>query len=222
MEQTENKEKTRDKKLLRAIIVSVILAAGLGVGIFFALNSQTATYYEFNKDYPAGTAITAEMLTEVQVDKRIVIGGQKSNLNSRYVTDTEIREVLESGDKLRQDVGQGFPLTESVLVERGGNQIEQSMTQSAIAVTVNVDNVTGVTNDLRAGSFVNVFMRVAGKSNVLQRMKVLSVNNNKNKGLISATLECNYEQAKILTQAADEGYIQFGLLGSAYSEVPEG
>ena len=212
------KEKTRDKKILRAIIVSVILAIGLGAGVFFALNSQTAKYYEFNNNYSAGTPVTANMLTEVQVDKRIVIGGQKSSLNSRYITETEIQEVLEKGDKLRQDVGQGFPLTESVLVERGGNQIEQAMTQNAIAVTVNVDNVTGVTDDLRAGSFVNVFMRVAGKSDVLQRMKVLSVNTNKNKNLVSATLECNYEQAKVLTQAADEGYIQFGLLGSAYTE----
>lgn len=217
----QDKQKTRDKKLMRAIIVSIILAAGLGVGIFFALNSQTATYYEFNNTYTAGTQVKSEMLTPVQVDKRIVIGGQKSKLNSRYITESEIGEILKSGDALRQDVGAGFPLTESVLVTRGGNQIEQSMTQNSIAVTVNVDNVTGVTNDLRANSKVNVFMRVAGKSNVLQNMRVLSVNSNKNNGLISATLECNYEQAKLITQAADEGYIQFGLLGSTYQEVAE-
>lgn len=218
-EKVQSTTKQKDKKYARLLVLAVILAIGAGVGVFFSIRSQKATIYEFNGQYAAGTQVTANMLTPVEVDKTIVIGGEKSSVNSRFVTAGEIDEVLNSADKLRMDVGKGAFLTESTLVEKGGNQIENILTSTGVAVTVDVDSETGVTDDLRAGSFVNVYMRVAGKLNVIEGLKVISVQTDKNKGITSATLECDFEQSKVIAQAADEGSIRFGLTASGYQKA---
>lgn len=217
----KKQKESRDKKIVKAMVISAILAALVGVGVFFAIKVNKETVYCFNGDYSAGTQVKSDMLTPVEVDKTIVVGGQKSSINSKFVTDDNIQEILKSADKLRVDVGNGAFLTESALVVKGGNEIENTLTSNYIAVTVDVDNVTGVTNDLKAGSYVNVYLRVAGKSNVLQNVRILSVNKDKNKTLKSATLECDYAQSEVITQAQEEGSIQFGLLNSGYQEVKQ-
>lgn len=220
-EKIESPEKSRDKKIVRAIIISAILAAAVGVGVFFSIKVNKATVYSFKGDYTAGTAVKQEMLVPVEVDKTIVVNGQKSDINSKFITESQLQEVLASADKLRMDVGAGAFLTENALVEKGGNEIENALTSNYIAVTVEVDSVTGVTNDLRAGSYANVYLRVAGKSNTLQNIKILSVNKDKNKAIQSATLECDYAQAEVIAQAQAEGSIQLGLVGSAYQQVEQ-
>ena len=211
----EKKPESRDKKFVKAIALAVILAAVSGVGVFFAINVNKETVYCFNNSYKAGDMLTKDMLTPIQVDKTIIVNGQKSNINSKFITDDNVNDILASGDKLRVDVGAGLFLTENTLVTQGGNAIENTMSSTALAITVKVDSTTGVTDDLRVGSRIDVICRLNGKTSVLEQIKVLSID--KPKGTINkVTLECSLEQAKVLAQANDEGYIHFALVGSGY------
>ena len=85
----------RDKKIVKAIIISAILAILAGVGVFFAIRSNKDTVYAFKGQYSAGTTVTSEMLVPVEVDKTIVVGGQKSKLSSKFITKTNIEEILQ-------------------------------------------------------------------------------------------------------------------------------
>ena len=110
----------------------------------------------------------------------------------------------------------------SFLSVTGGNAIEMSMKSSAIAVTVNVDNISGVTDELGAESRVNVYVsyRASGTTLLLENMRVLEVYKNNDGSLNSATLEVNNDQALKLIEAQNNGSLHLGLVnGSGYQYI---
>ena len=213
---------TKNKKILIAGGVGILCVILVCVAIFAFLSPQRTTIYTFNDAYSAGTPVTADMFTPLQVDSQIVIAGAKADMNKRFVTDAEFEELIKSGDSLRMDVGEGTPLMLSFLSSAGGNAIEIVMQPSAIAVTVNVDSITGVTDELSAESRVNVYVsyRASGTSLLLENMRVLEVYKTEGGDLSSATLEVTNDQALRLIEAANNGSIHLGLVnGSGYQYV---
>lgn len=201
------------------IIVAVVAIILATICIFTFLSPQRTTVYVFKDAYPAGTQIKADMFLPMQVDSQIVIAGAKGEMNKRFITSAEFEEVIKTGDSLKMDVGEGAPFMLSFLTTAGGNAIEIAMNPSAVAVTVDVDGVTGVTDDLMAESRVNVYVayRASGTSLLLENMRVLSVNKSEAGSLISATIETNNDQALKLIEAQKNGAIHLGLVnGSGY------
>ena len=135
------------------------------------------------------------MLTPIQVDSTITVSGRKADVSEQFVTSSEYAEIIKSGDSLRMDVGEGMPLTMSMLSVIGGSSIEMNMKPSSIAVTVAVDNVTGISQDLKEGSRVNVYCTTdTGVSLILQNMRVLTVNKPDGE-LSSVTIETDLQQS---------------------------
>lgn len=209
----------KNKKVMVTIIVAVVAIILATICIFTFLSPQRTTVYVFKDAYPAGTQIKADMFLPMQVDSQIVIAGAKGEMNKRFITSAEFEEVIKTGDSLKMDVGEGAPFMLSFLTTAGGNAIEIAMNPSAVAVTVDVDGVTGVTDDLMAESRVNVYVayRASGTSLLLENMRVLSVNKSEAGSLISATIETNNDQALKLIEAQKNGAIHLGLVnGSGY------
>ena len=213
---------TKNKKILivsGAGLVSIILVI---VCIFAFLSPQRTTIYTFKNAYSAGTQITSDMFTPIQVDSTIVVAGAKADMNKRFVTNKEFEEIIKRGDSLKMDVGEGTPLMLSFLSVTGGNAIEMSMKSSAIAVTVNVDNISGVTDELGAESRVHVYVsyRASRTTLLLENMRVLEVYKNNDGSLNSATLEVNNDQALKLIEAQNNGSLHLGLVnGSGYQYI---
>ncbi len=199
-----------------AIVISIIL-------IYTFISPHRTTMYVFKENYSAGTKITAEMFTPIQVDSTIIAAGGKANMAQRFITDREFKEILKTGDSLKMDVGEGTPLMMALLSVTGGNSIEIAMNPSAVAVTVDVDNVTGITQELNAESRVNVYVayRSTGTHLLLENMRVLSVDKSENGSLKSATLEVNNDEALKLIEAQNNGSIHLGLVATGYQFVDE-
>lgn len=120
----------------------------------------------------------------------------------------------------------GMPLTYSMLSVTGGSTVETYMDPSKIAVTVAVNGITGVTNDLKGGSRVNVYVsgiKEDGITLFLQNMCIISANTS-NGSLTSATFECDQNQALKLIYAATYSSIYLGLVDQnsyQYTELDE-
>lgn len=215
----------KNRKIILILVLAFIVAVIGGVALYFYLTPQKTTVYTFKENYSAGTAITQDMLTPVQADANIYYGGAKSDISSYYVTGDNISEVLKSGDSLRTDVVKGMPFTISLLTAGGGSKVEMQMDPTKIAITVPITNITGVTNELKSGSRVNVYVTGEGGGDsevystklIFQNMRVLSVSYAQGNTLESATLECNIEQSMELVYYASTYSIYLGLIdGTGY------
>lgn len=167
---------SKNKKIVILLIVALIVSAVGAFLLYGYLKPQKTTVYVFRDNYETGTIVTANMLTAVQCDSNIVVAGAKSNTSNQFVTGYNLQDVLNTGDTLRMDVSSGMPLTTSMLSVNGGTSIEMSMDPAKIAVTIPVNNATGVSNGLREGSRVNVYsVTDTNATLIMQNMRVLAI-----------------------------------------------
>ena len=132
--------------------------------------------------------------------------------------------VLKTGDSLRMDVSTGMPLTLALLSVNGGSDVEKNMDPKSIAVTVPISDITGVSNDLKNGSRVNIYETAEGGKTVLafQGMRILSTAKDSSGTLTSATIEANKDQAIQLVNAASNATLYFGLIDASGYEYQDG
>ena len=214
----------KNQKIIIVLVIAIVLAALAGFGIVSYLTPHRATVYVFKAAYPIGTQVTSDMLVPIQVDSNIVIAGRNAKASERLITSDEIRSLLESGDSLKVSVSEGTPLMRSLLSITGGNSIMMSMTPSKIAVTINVDNTTGITQELYSGASVNVFVTAyTGNTFLLfENMRVLDIKRSNNGSLSGVTLEVTNEEAVKLINSTKNGSIHLGLINSSGYQYESG
>ena len=213
---------SNNKKIILVFALFLALSGAAGFMIYRYLNPQRTTIYVFNNSYAAGTPLTEGMLTPMQADSTIVLNSRRAGTALQFVTNADYQTVIQSGDALRMDVGQGTPLMFSMLSVTGGSPVEMSMKPSSIAVTIPVSNITGITPDIRNGSKVNIYLSMNNTTTLLmENMRILSLQK-KDGALSGATIECDIDQSLILINSATYGSIYLGLVdgnGYQYSEV---
>ncbi len=218
----------KNKKIILILILAFIVSVLGGVAIYFYLTPQKTTIYAFKENVSAGTVVTEDMLVPVQADSNIYFGGGKTDASDYYVTGENIAEVLKSGDSLRSDVVQGMPFTFALLTSGGGSNVEMQMDTSKIAITIPVTNVTGVTNELKVGSRVNVYATGGDYGEdyitqlLFQNMRVLNVGKDASANLNTVTLEVDSEQSMKLVYYSTFDTLYLGLVDGAsyqYTDV---
>lgn len=214
---------SKNRKILIILLLAFIFAGLAFFGTYLFFTPQRTTMYVFNDNYKAGEILTEDMLTPVAVDSKIIVAGNPEDTSTKFVTGQTKAAVLKKGDALRMDVSAGLPLTTSLLSSFGGSAIEQGMDTNKIAISVPVSGITGVTNDLKEGSRVNIYTidnESAAVVLALQNMRVLATKIDADGSLTAATIECDQNQALQLTYYSSQSSIYFGLVdGSAYQAV---
>lgn len=205
--------------LIGCAVVCSMLATYL---IWNFLNPSRSTVYVFNGDYQAGEQITSSMLNPVQVDSTIVVAGASTDVSTQFVTSSDYAEIIRSGDYLRIDVSEGMPLTTSMLSVTGGSTIEMNMTSDSIAVSISVNQFTGVTNDLKAGAKVNIYSCINSSVQLIQQNKrVLEVFKSDGEITGVAIEETIYESMELI-YAVKNGSIYLGLVDGTGYQSSEG
>lgn len=207
----------RNKKTILILIVAICCAIAGGIGLYTYLVPQKSTIYVFNADYEAGTLFTSNMITPMQVDSKIITNGASKNTDSYYITSNEINDILKQGNTLKTRVSKGMSVIPQQLSVSGGNALEYAMKADAIAVTIPVNSNSGVTNDLKANSRVNVYTSQTGSNGIpqttllFQNMKVLAVYRN-DSGICGVSLEVTQAQSLKLVYSATYESIYLGLV----------
>lgn len=209
----------KNKKIISVIAIAVILCIVAGAGTYMVLSPQRETIYLFRKDCAAGTQITKDLLSPVEVDATIIEMGKAENIGSSFVTAEEYTKILQNAGTLRYDVTQGMVLLKSMLTTFGGNKVEMAMKPSSIAVTVPSDYLSAVTNELSIGSNVNVYASYDDGAKtilILQNIRVLTAPR-VDGVLTGVTLEVTHEQSLKLIHAMSYAKITFGIVnGQGY------
>ena len=217
----------KNKKAIIILCIAIVCAIISGVGLYSFLVPQRATIYVYKGNYEAGTTLTSDMLTPMQVDARIVSNGANKSTDSYYITSSTINDVLKKGNKLKTNVVKGMPVIPQQLSVEGGNALEYVMKPESIAVTIPVNSNTGITNDLKAGSRVNIYTCHKANSGgqqtqlLFQNMKVLAVY--KSDGQItSVTIEVNHSESLKLIYATTYEIVYLGLVNESGYQSSEG
>lgn len=205
--------------LIACFAICSILACYL---IYHYMSPSRGTVYVFNDDYEVGEQINSGMLVPVQVDSSIVVAGKTSDVSTQFVTPNEYAEVIRSGDSLRMDVSEGMPLTTSMLSVSGGSTVEMNMRSDAIAVTISVDQFTGVTNDLKAGARVNIYSILGSQTKLIQQNKrVLEVFKD-GTDIVGVSIEETIYESMELIYATTNGSVYLGLVDATGYQASEG
>lgn len=215
----------KKKTITLLLLLFAVLAIAAGVMTKNYLSPQKTTVYMFNGDYEAGTQLSENMLTPVQCDAGIVVAGKNTSASECFVTGDNIVSVISSGEYLRIDVSDGMPLTFSMLSLYGGSDIEMMMDPNKVAVSIPVNAISGVTNDLKVGSRVNIYatgINTDGITLTLQAMKVLSVVNDANGNICGVTIEADVNESLKLVYAANYTTIYLGLVDASGYEYSSG
>lgn len=210
-------------KIITSLIIGAVLFSSLAAFlIYHYMSPSRGTIYVFNDSYSAGDQLTSDMLTPVQVDSKIIVAGKKTDASAQFVTPSEYQALIKSGDSLRMDVSEGMPLTTSMLSVSGGSTVEMNMKSDAVAVTVPVNESTGITNDLKEGSHVNIYANLDSTISLIQQNKrVLEVY--KDNGTITGvSIEENIDESMELIYAVTNGSIYLGLVDATGYQATEG
>lgn len=214
---------TKNRKMLIAIAIAVTAAIFAGMLVITSLSSQKTTVYVFKNNYEAGTAVTSDMFSPLQIDSKILMAGAKGSVSTALITRETFTSSVKNGDVLKLDVTAGTPLMKSLLSSAANNDVEIRMDPTSVAVTIAVNNTTGVTNAIKPESHVNVYATYSsgGTYLLLENERVLSVIV-KDGVLSGITLELNNEKAIKVINAANGGKLYCGLVnGNGYIYVEE-
>lgn len=213
---------SKNKKIGLLLVIALAFCAAACFAVYSYCTPKKSIIYVFNAAYSAGTPINASMVTPIEVDSTIVESGKQAPIYQRYVTSANYDSVMKSGDSLLNTVYKGQALTLATLSVSSGSAIEMNMKSTAIAVTIPVNNITGVTSALRVGSRVNIYSSVDNKTDLLlQNMRIINVTKSDGE-LISVTIETNHEESLKLIQAANFTKLYCGLVDSTnYVPVEE-
>lgn len=210
-------------KIITSLIIGAILFSSLAAFLIYRYMSPSrGTMYVFNDSYSAGDQLTADMLTPVQVDSTIIVAGKSTNASAQFVTPNEYQALIRSGDSLRMDVSEGMPLTTSMLSVSGGSTVEMNMKSDAIAVTVAVDEYTGITNDLKEGSHVNIYANINSQTTLIQQNKRVLEVFKENGTITGVSIEENIQESMELIYAVTNGNIYLGLVDATGYQAAEG
>lgn len=202
----------KNKIIAAFAIVAIVLTILTCYLIYHYLSPNRGTIYVFKSNYPAGTQLTKDMLAPVQVDSTITVAGGRGKIEDQFVTPSQYQQYTTSGDSLRMDVAAGMPLTPSMLSQIGGSSVEMNMQPSSVAVTISVDAITGVTNELKPGSRVNIYTAMdSGIRLILQNMRILATYYSGD-SLYGVSVETTKEESMQLIYAASYGSIYLGLV----------
>lgn len=210
----------KNRKILIILVLAVIVAVIGGVALYLYLTPKKTTVYMFKQNVKAGEVLMEDMLMAVQADSKIFVAGAGSDISSRFVTSENIDAVLKSGDSLRMDVTSGMPLVLSLLTAYGGSTVEMTMDPSKIAISIPMDNISGVTGDLKAGSRVNVYATGVDTDGVyktillFQNMRIIAAPKGGNDALTSVTIEVTVEESLKLVYYSSAFNICLGIIDS--------
>lgn len=137
----------KNKKIILVILVAVLCCCVATYSLYELLTPQRTTIYTFNGDYSAGTLVTNDMLTPVEIDQTLIVNSNQMSAGDYFVTSANYQNVITSAGILRSDVHSGNALMSSMLTTTGGNSIEMSMKQNAVAITIGANYI--IDEDLR-------------------------------------------------------------------------
>lgn len=216
----------------RILLILIVVFGGVIAYFSYSfLKSSKTEIYLFAQDYEAGTTITKEMLTTLTVDATLVDEVMTSSNEAKFVTTNDLSTVLQEGDTLVCDVYAGTPFMTTETTTLGGSVVERRLQDYKTALTLPVNNISGVSPQITAGAKINIYSSYSTENYqvqelLLQNVKILDVqatgDDESGYELSAITIQVDPDQALRLLYAINFQKIDISLLKSGkYTPITE-
>ena len=163
--------------LLGLISIFGVLIAFLTYGY---LKDEKTNIYLFNADYEAGRTITPDMLEIMEVDNKLVHKVIESNSPAQYVLPSDLQKIIDNKETLGCDVSKYTPFMSTQTASVGGSLVERRLAKNKVAITIPVNNISGVSPEITAGAMINVYTNYSSESFqveelLMEEIKILDV-----------------------------------------------
>lgn len=203
---------SKNKKVVFLLIMAIIFSMAASFGVYKYCESQKGIVYIFNANYSAGEKINKEMFTGIKVDEQIINAGKSGTIASYYITGEDFEKVINANEYLLNDVSKGEAFVFTDLAVTSGNAIERKLTNGEVAVTIPISGVALVTDDLRVGSTVNVYITNSTSTElVFENMKIAALTK-KNGNISNVTFLLSENDATQMIHIANNNTLYFGLV----------
>ena len=220
---------TMGKKIILGLIV---LFGGLIAFLSYTyLSTAKTNIYLFKNNYEAGSKITKDMFLTLEVDANMVTDlayATRGTIDAKYVTSDDLAAIIDKGDYLGVDVYKGTPFMTTQTATIGGSTVERRLSDYKTAITIPVNNISGVSPEINAGARINIYASYSTESFqveelLFQNVKILDVQatgNEEDGYVLSAfTIEVDPQDAMKLLHAINNWKIDITLLKSGAYEV---
>ena len=205
------------------LIFIVLFGALIAYFTYGYLKGEKTNIYLFANDYEAGTTITREMLTTLEVDATMVENLAYSSNSAKYVTDSDLAAIIDAGDTLGTDVYAGTPFMTTQTATIGGSSVERRLGDYMTAITIPVNNISGVSPEISAGAKINIYSSYSTddyevEELLFQNVKILEVQatGDEESGYVlnAITIELQPKDALVLLHSINFRKIDITLLKS--------
>lgn len=210
-------------KINSNVVIIIVLGLIIAILSYQFLTSGKTNIYLFTDDFPAGTEITGDTLISQEISGSIVENVSLNNGDLGYVTENNLENYI--GSYLTTDVIKGTAFMKAYSDEVGGTPAEVRLEPNNVAVTVPVDNITGVNPFINNGARVNVYATVQYQNEqtitytLLQNVRVIDVlyaeiynEMTESPTIMGVTIETTPQQAVELQFACENGAIRLGIV----------
>lgn len=220
---------TTGRKILLCLIV--IFGGVIAYLSYQFLGSTKTIMYVFANNYEAGTKITRNMFEEVEVDESIVTNLNYKNQNNGkpcFVTKASLDTIINKGEYLGVDVYQGTPFMTTETASYSVSTVERRLSDYKTAITIPVNNLSGVSPEIQAGARINIYASYSTESYevvqlLFQNVKILDVQSTGDSSagytLTGFTIEVDPNDAMKLLHAINNWDIDITLLKSGAYDV---
>lgn len=217
------------KKLILFLIA--IFGALIAYLSYSYLSVQKTNIYLFKADYESGTKISKDMFVPLEVDASMVTDlayATQGSMDAKYVTANDLSLIIENGDYLGTDAFKGTPFMTTQTATIGGSTVERRLSDYKTAITIPVNNISGVSPEINAGARINIYASYSTESFqveelLFQNVKILDVQatGNKEDGYVLSafTIEVDPQDAMKLLHAINNWKIDITLLKSGAYEI---
>ena len=147
------------------------------------MSTAKTNIYLFKDKYEAGTKISKDMFISLEVDADMVTElayKTKGTADAKYVTSNDLSKIIENGDSLGVDVYKGTPFMTTETTDIGGSTVERRLGEYKTALTIPVNNISGVSPEIEAGARINIYASYTTESYqveqlLFQNVKILDV-----------------------------------------------
>ena len=208
------------------LLIFIVIFGGIIAFLSYNwLSVKKTNIYVFNADYEDGTKLKKDMFEAFEVDNALVEAQSarftKGESKATFLSKADINKLVEEEEVLAVQVFAGQPVTSNLYLSTSGSTVERRLSDGHTAITIPVNNITGVSSEVSAGSRINIYnLYSINTYNVVQLMyqnvKILDVQKTGNKTngyTISAfTIEVKPEDALQLLYAIQYNQIRVSLL----------
>lgn len=149
-------EKARNQAFVTLLFI-VVLGLVFAFGFYVYAKTLKTEIYVFNDGYRAGTVVSADMFSPLEIDNKLVNLMNEQSGYASYSSMEELNEKIRRAERLKTDVVPGLPATSNLFSDSFSGTVESHLSDNLVSVELYAGKVSGLSGrEIYTGTRVNL------------------------------------------------------------------